>query len=177
MINITESGMTFGTYSAENCFYIENSRLYRSMSGLKIAEFMLLRYSKKGTPVIWIVEAKSSSPRPNLNAKQAFDDFIDEIQQKLTNSLSLWFAMRLQRHPKATDELSEQFQAIDLANVDFRLVLVINGHQEEWLPPLQDALRKALLATVQTWALSPSAVLVFNHELAHQYKLITDAVK
>lgn len=170
MITIEESGMTFGPYPDGECFFIENSTLYKKLDNVMIAEFMLLR-SQKGRTVIWIVEAKNSSPRPE--PRERFDEFIEEIRQKLTNALSLWMAARLQRHPSAINELSPEFQAVDLSTVDFRLVLVINGHKDDWLPPLQEALQKTLRATAKTWALPPSAVLVINHELAYQHKLIT----
>jgi hypothetical protein len=173
MITIPESGMTFGPYQEDKCFCVENSATYKKMEGITIAEFMLLQ-SQKGRPVIWIVEAKSSSPRPVPAEK--FDNFIDEIRQKLINAMSLWFAAKLQRHPSMNDELSDDFKSLDLSTVDFRLILVINGHQESWLPPLQEALRKALHATVKTWALSPSAVVVMNHELAYQSQLISAPV-
>jgi hypothetical protein len=59
-----------------------------------------------------------------------------------------------------------------LSHVDVRFILVINGHKEEWLPPLQDALRAALRSTVKTWSFSPTSVAVLNDVLARQYGLI-----
>lgn len=53
------------------------------------------------------------------------------------------------------------------------MLLIINGHQKDWLPPLQDALRSALDATTKTWALGPNAVVVINHEAAKRFGLIS----
>ncbi|MBS0601910.1 hypothetical protein [Plasticicumulans sp.] len=167
---IIESGMTFGPYPEGVCFYIEKSRCYRQIQeGVQIAEFLLLR-QQNGEPVVWIVEAKSSSPKPATRA--GFDKFIDEIRTKFTNSLLLGMAARLQRHPAAADELPDTFKALDLQATGFRFVLVINGHQKDWLPPLQDALAMALKTVVKTWALPPMSVTVLNHESARQFGLI-----
>lgn len=134
-----------------------------------MAEFLLLKQQEKG-PSVWVVEAKSSGPKPE--SQPNFDQFIDEIRNKLTNGFLLAVAARLRRHPEAEAELSEAFSALDLQELGFRFVLVINGHQQAWLPPLQSALALALKPIVKTWALSPTSVVVMNHELALQHGLI-----
>lgn len=162
---IMESGMKFGPYPEDKCFHIENSKIYEEIQqNVKMAEFLLL-HSKK----LWIIEAKSSTPRPETQPN--FDIFIEEIREKLSNALSLGLALCLKRYPD--EKLPQAFQELDLAVVDFRLVLVINGHQESWLLPLQDALRKSLNATIKIWGLSATAVIVINDKLAQKYKLIT----
>ncbi|MBV5332229.1 hypothetical protein JZU54_01325, partial [bacterium] len=56
------------------------------------------------------------------------------------------------------------------------LVLVIKGDPspwpEAWLPPIKDELALRLQPLVNTWRLSPTAVMVFNEALAKQYGLI-----
>lgn len=171
---LLESGMAFGPFPDGHCFPIEKSIAYRKIRDhTKIAEFLLLRTPAGKPPVIWIVEAKSSTPRPQ--PRPDFDNFIAEIHLKLSNAMNLWLAIRLGRHQEAGPELSEPFRQVKLAEVDFRLVLVINGHHDEWLPPLQDALSKALRPVVKTWALSPTAptaVTVINDKAARDYGLI-----
>jgi hypothetical protein len=169
---IVESQMTFGPYKAGRCFHIEKSALHQNIEqDVKIAEFLLLRPSKHEAPAIWIVEAKSSSPRPT-GAAFRFEEFIKEICEKMINAFSLTLAARLGRHGSAFDELPEPIRTIDLSYVRFRFVLVINKHQPAWLPPLQDALNKSLRAHVKTWALGPSAVAVLNDESAQLHGLI-----
>lgn len=160
MNSITESSMTF-SYEEGQCFYIEKSETYQKMQGVKMAEFLLIK-----SPNILIIEAKSSSPNPN-NDQVKFDDFIQEIYEKLLNAFSLSVAMRLNRHAQT---LPVNFQNIDLTN--FRLCLIIKNHKEEWLIPLQDALKKSLYSTVKTWALSPNAVIVINDKIAKEQGLI-----
>lgn len=167
-----ESGMTFGPYADGCCFRVEQSAAYLAIQDkVQIAEFLLLKLPTEEPPVIWIVEAKSSSPRPETQPN--FNDFIAEIRDKLTNALMLGVTSILKRHPIALAELSDLFKSLDLATVGFRLILIIKGHQKSWLPPLQDALRSALHATTQTWALGPNAVAVINHEDARRYGMIT----
>ena len=57
----------------------------------------------------------------------------------------------------------------------FRFVLVINGHKQEWLAPLQSALSLALKPVVKSWALPAISVAVLNHELAQLHGLIMPA--
>jgi hypothetical protein len=167
---IIESDMTFGPYPAGQCFYIEKSACYKKVQeGVQMAEFLLLKQQGK-EPTVWVVEAKSSSPRPETLPN--FAEFINEIRTKLTNAFLLAVAARLQRHPAADDELPAAFKALDLQAQGFRFVLVINGHKQEWLEPIQSALVQALKPVVKTWALPATSVAVLNHELAQKHGLI-----
>ncbi len=167
---ITESGMTFGPYPAGQCFYIEKSKSYAAVQeGVQMAEFLLLKQQRKERTV-WVVEAKSSSPRPGTQPN--FAEFIDEIRAKLTHGFLLAVAARLQRHPAAHDELPDDFKALDLTTQGFRFVLVINGHQAAWLPPLNDALALALKPLIKVWGLPATSVMVLNHEGAKEHGLI-----
>jgi hypothetical protein len=171
---IIESGMTFGPYPPGQCFYIEKSQFYlRAQNGVQMAEFLLLRQQEGQKPVVWVVEAKSSSPRPETQPN--FDEFIDEIRSKLTNGFLLGTAVCLQRHTDTAAELPDSFKTLDLQQSGFRFVLVINGHRDEWLEPLQSALSLALKSVVKTWALPPLSVAVLNHELAQKHGLILPA--
>jgi hypothetical protein len=169
---IKESGMIFGPYPEGYCFYIEKSATYQKFPsedkehGVKIAEFLLLR---QDSLTVWIIEAKSSSPHPKTQPN--FDGFIEEIREKLTNALTLFVATHLKRH-STWEELPNLFQTLDLSKARFSLILVIKGHQEAWLPPLQDALRKVLKPTVKIWNLSPTSVVVINEILAQERGLI-----
>ncbi len=168
---IIESGMTFGPFPEGHCFRIERSAVYQKVKdGVQMAEFLLLRLKDGHLPTVWVVEAKSSTPRAETQPN--FAEFIDEIRRKLTNALSLGLAACLKRHAAADAELSEAFKTLDLSVASFRLVLVINGHKEEWLQPLQEAPSKALKPTVKTWALPPTAVAVINDRLARKHGLI-----
>lgn len=165
-----ESDMKFGPYPAGQCFYIEKSACYEKVKeGVKMAEFLLLKQQQQGH-VVWVVEAKSSSPRPGT--QPAFPEFIDEIRAKLTNGFVMSVAMRLERHPNECAELPEPFKKLDLKTASFRFVLIINGHKDEWLPPLQEKLSLALMPVVKSWDLPPSSVAVLNEIGAQREGLI-----
>ena len=134
-----------------------------------MAEFLLLKTRKNDHPVILVVEAKSSSPVPEKHSN--FQTFIQEVKAKLTNALMLGIAACLQRHPDA--HLPSAFRTLALNTADFGFVLVINGHKKDWLPPLQEALSKALKPIIKTWGLPANSVAVLNHELALEYGLIS----
>lgn len=166
---IVESGMSFGPYPEGHCFRIEQSACYRNLGeGVQMAEFLLFKQQKAG-PTIWVIEAKSSSPQPKTQPK--FAEYIEEIRSKLSNAFLLMLAARLERH-SAAGELPEAFSSCDLRTLSFRFVLVINGHPQAWLPPLQSALQQALKPVVKAWALPATAVVVLNHESARQHGLI-----
>ena len=167
---IFESGMTFGPYPEGRFFYIEKSDCYETIwENVKMAEFLLLRTEKR-SPIIWIVEAKSSAPNPKTQPK--FDNYIDEIREKLINALSLGWASCLKRHEKAEAELPEDFKTLNLSQVEVKFVLVIKGYREEWLPKIQHFLWIALRPTIKCWAFAPNSVMVLNDALAQQKGLI-----
>ena len=167
---INESGMCFGPYTHDKVFRIEESSIYKSLEGgVKIAEFLLLRSIEGKKPLLCVVEAKQSSPKPeNSN----FNGFIEDISEKMVNSFSLGWALRLKRHPNADSELPKQFQKLDLSEVDVRFVLVIKGHKNEWLGPLQEAIERTLRSTTKTWGLGSNPVAVMNERLAKKHQLL-----
>ena len=174
MNQIVESGMTFGPYPQGHCFFIEKSATYKKIqNNVKIAEFLLLHHSKDGTPVVWVVEAKSSTPRPATQPN--FDEFIEDIHEKLINAFSLGIAICLKRHNTNRSELPNIFKTLDLSIASVRFVLVVKVHREAWLPPLQEALSKALHSTINTkiWNLLPLSVAVINEDLALKLGLIS----
>ena len=171
-ITIDESGMTFGPYPSGHCFHIEKSALYTDIrQGVKMAEFLLLHADRDRPTMLWVVEAKSSSPRPKNDPD--FGQFIMEIREKWINVLSLVLASRLGRHRQAGTDLPESFKTFDLSRFDVRFVLVINGHREDWLPPIRDALQKSLRPLVRTWNFAPTSIAVLNDELAVKHHLIS----
>lgn len=171
-VTIVESGMTFGPFLNEHFFHIEKSKIYNKLqNGLQIAEFLLIQPEKNR---LLVVEAKSSSPNPeNKESQITFDDFIAEITEKLSNSFTLGLALCLERHVDHKDEISKCFKDIALDSVKIVLLLVINGHKEEWLAPLSEALQEKLKRTSRIW---PLEVLVLNEKMAQSYNLIEETM-
>ena len=177
MITIEESGMRFGPFAETHCFQIENSPLHNSAQpGVQIAEFLLIKNVQDDEPPqVWIIEAKSSSPNPNSllpDGAENFLGFIAEIRDKMLNTLTLGVTACIGRHANAGQALPQAFTDLPLGRTVFRLVLVINGHKEKWLPPLQDALVKELRVTSKTWNLGARSVVVMNDTMARDHGLI-----
>jgi len=161
----------FGPYPDGHCFEIENSAILKKINdkakqdeGVKIAEFLLLR-TENGKASISIIEAKSSAPQND-------DKYINDVQEKLSNSLSLFIAIYLQRHSKNNSELSDFFKQTELSNVNFILILAIQSCEESWLPPLQEKLKKALKKTARIWNIDLNSVIVLNEAGAKKHGLI-----
>ncbi len=165
---IDESNMRFGPFGDDNLFYIEKSNSYRAIKdGVQIAEFLKIQSRKK----ILIIEAKSSAPQPGNQVD--FDYCVSEIHNKLINAFSLTLALILKRHPNTYNEIPVSIKTIDISQVTFRFLLVIHGHKEEWLNPLQESLSSSFFSFLKTWAFPPTSVIVVNDEIARQKHLIT----
>lgn len=174
-VTIVESGMSFGPYPDDDCFQVEKSQLYaRIEDGVKIAEFAVIRRRPAKPVTIFLIEAKSSAPNPgNPQSAKAFQDYIAEVHQKMHNGLQVLFAAWLARHPEAQTELPPGFQAVRFDALPIECVLVINGHQKTWLPPVQDALKRSLALVIKTLGLPANGVSVINDEMARNYGLIS----
>lgn len=170
-ITIEESDMVFGPFAEEDLFQVETCEAYKRIvgSGVKVAEFAW-RHPARDPAELWVVEAKSSTPRPT--PQERFVEFIGEIRDKLLNAWSMVVAAHLGRPGAATDELPANVASLDFSSVQPRFILVIRGHRTEWLPPLQDALARAMNATAGTWGISAPAVTVMNDDIARKRNLI-----
>ncbi len=171
-LTILESNMLFGPFNQDHCFYLEKSELYQKLQhGVQIAEFLLIKIQQQ-VQNVWIIEAKSSSPRPQT--QPAFDAFIAEIADKMRNALLLTLALKLGRHgADAQMLLPADFQTLDLSTTRFKFILVIKNHLDAWLVPLQEALNRCLWALNKSLgSLSPLPVVVLNETLARQHGLI-----
>lgn len=165
-ISIQESGMSFGPYSKDKCFPIEKSQLFTNLGkGLKVCEFVVLRDATNNTLAAWFIEAKSSAPREHAI-------YVEEIRQKLTNSVQLTFAACLKRHHDPDESLPLEFQSVDLGKCPVKCVLVIRNFRKEWIPPLQESLSREMRGLVKTMGFSPTSVVVINDEKARELKLI-----
>lgn len=165
---IVESEMKFGPFNEENIFHIEKIRIYEEYDKpFKIGEFIILSQDSKE---IKIVEAKMSSPKPENTAN--FDSYLSDISEKLANTLNFYISLKIKRHPKGYKEMPAPFQNTDISNLKFKLILVINGHAEAWLPPIKEALYQKLKPFCKIWNLSSDPVVVLNDKWARQFQLI-----
>lgn len=155
-------------------FRIEKCKTLLNLEGIKTAEFLFLD-DKKGSVKIWIIEAKLGSPQPAK--EEDFNKFINEVKDKLHDSLSLFIAIYLERHLK---ELPMSFQKIDLKGVNFNLVLLMTSQKfnenEDWVSNLQASLQDVLNPLIRKmpkiWKFHSNKVIVMNTETAQLHGLI-----
>lgn len=166
MITIYESGMRFGPFSESDIYYIEKSQLYQGISNSKTVEFILARRENS----LYFVEAKSSSPRPTAENAVPFDVFIDEITDKFIHSLNLYYAGILKRH-EVNNDIPDEFQEMEHATTNIKFLLIIKGHNIEWLPPIQEALIRKMMSYSSIWKFQ---IAVINDKMAVSKGLIRD---
>lgn len=159
----------FGPYPDAHCFEIESCAVLKKINdkakqgeGIKIAEFLLLE-TRDNKITISIIEAKTSFPQDHGN-------YINEVQEKFSNSLSLFIAIYLQRHNHS--ELSDQFKATNISDVCFILILAIQNCPKDWLNLLQKKLKDALKKVVRIWNIDLNSVIVLNEAGARKRGLI-----
>ena len=163
-IVIHESDLLFGEYKKEHVFHIEQSTTYKSLgTNIRVIEFVLRHKNN----VILMIEAKSSSPKPgNLDD---FEDFIEEIREKFVHSVDLFFSVIIGRINDRENDMPDYFKSVDYSNVRIKMLLVINGHKINWLPPVSNALHQKLKRQIKNWQLE---LAVINHEQAKEYGLL-----
>lgn len=163
-ITILESGLYFGEYDEDNLFYVEKSLLLKSLGeNIKSVEFILMH---KNITILFI-EAKSSSPKPHN--EEDFDSFINDISEKFSHSINLYFSTILKRLNDKDNEMPSCFKDADYRTAKIKLILIINGHKIDWLDPIKDALTIKLRMEIKTWCLN---LTVMNHQLADEYGLL-----
>ncbi len=174
---IIESGMSFGPFPEGHCFYIEKSQTLKKVNkharqgeGIQISEFLLIKTENNKT-TISIIEAKTSAPKPQ--SRDNYDGYINEIKEKLANSLVLFVTFYLNRHPTGNSELPEKFKQLEFGTIHFELILVVKNSKEDWLPPINDDLKKALRPFANLWKLSPTSIKVLNEDNAKARNLVS----
>lgn len=170
MVQINESNMIFGDFEEDKIFKIEKSKLHNKIgNGIKVVEFIILRNENE----LNFIEAKSSSPRPTKQNIIRFNEFIEEISDKFIHSFNLFYSVILKRN-KDYGEMNNNFFELDNSQIKLKFILVIKGHEIEWLLPISDALKKKLSYQNTIWK---SEVIVMNDKIANKYNLVKSVEK
>lgn len=161
MFHVIESDMYFGDYPEERVFKIENSEIHQSLGkGIRTVEFI---YHDNNDSLMFI-EAKHSSPRKETSVER-YNEWINEITDKFIHSFNMYLASKFKRiseFPGSIGKISDE-------NITYKFVLVINGHESRWLPPLREELKRKMKYNQKIWK---SDVQVYNDELAYKKGLI-----
>lgn len=180
MIEIAESGMIF-RFAEDVCFVIENDPVVRGSEGVKACECVCKIVRGRDEELLFL-EAKSSAPKEKFfdrglvsyngsalpekwHVVTDFDTYIGEICQKFQDSFMVFHAMKHGMHgTESAARLPEQCKKVKITSPLF--VLVINGFQEDWLQPLNDALKKRMRHFLNAWNLRDTTIKTVNPELA-----------
>ena len=162
---VPESGMVF-TFPTVDILRIEICSTAATIGpSVKIVEMIVIHNHH-----LYFIEAKSSSPHPGSAAK--LDEYVQDIYEKFRNSLIIFAGLLVNRPFKQTTPLPSSFTPTTLAKIPIHFCLIINGHEEEWLPPLSDAfnMRQDLAAINKCFVIKSTIVL--NDTMARKYGLI-----
>lgn len=151
-VSFIESEMTFGEYDKDSFFRIEKCIQYTEKlknSGVKICEFLLL----KGNKLIF-VEAKKSCPNSKNaeiceSARIRYDKYIDDVVQKMRNSLSLYSGILLKRY--TMQGMPINLCTNDISGLDIVFLLIVKNADDGWLVPMRDDLSKRMRAEMNIW--------------------------
>lgn len=161
---IEESGMTFGPFHDWEIFLIEKSQLLQKCNGVKTVEFIYRKTKNK----LYFIEAKSSSAVIREGNEKNYEKFLMEIMRKFEDSLSLLIAGLSERRDDH-GQISDAIKSMDYKKVNFKFFLIIKGHEQIWLPPLQLELEKRLKHFLSIWN---AELIVLNDTLALEQGII-----
>lgn len=164
---IEESGMKFGKYKEENVYEIEKSKQYCDklrQRKIKCCEFILLRNNK-----LHFIEAKTKCPnRNNKNSKADYEKYIEEIVEKMRDSLMLYTAIILNIHNQK--EIPQTLLQNNLSNRKIVLLLVVKNAEKDWLVHLREVITNRLMKEKNLYRIE--SILVINEEQARKRHLI-----
>ncbi len=166
-MDIVESNMLL-PFDNQNAYRIEQANIVQDKRDIKVCEYFALIDGR-----MLLIEAKSSSPRPENKIK--FDEFIDEISQKFIDTLLLFNALSIGRHGEAErSNLPTNIQQIPLADVRYAMYLIVHGNEIEWMEPILAALKLKLKHCLKSWNIQDINVYAINHETAKAKGLIKE---
>ena len=170
---VTESGVDFGEFEAEDLFHIESSNLLKSLGkGIKTVEFITLQQKDN----IIFVEAKTGCPNPKNKEKggqdaKKFNEFYNDISDKFIDSLQVYIAGILENF-EDTSEIGKNLMKVKpLKSKKITFVLVITADEilEDWLQGPKLELEQRLKRLIRIWNVK---IVVLNKQLAVKFGLV-----
>lgn len=153
-------------FDAEYVFQPERDRFVMSRQHVKSCDFMWLQKTKKGQRLL-LIEAKNSAPFQ----EDPLVTYLQEIHDKFCHSLLVYIPALFGRHSRKLENLTGAMNRRDILKKRIMLVLVVRQHKKEWLPLLQEALRKKTRGLKNAFSIQD--VLVVNEEVALQRAFVS----
>lgn len=168
-MEFVESFMKF-SFPDDDVFLIEKDDLVTSHDGRKACEC-----------VVWLnehvalIEAKSSTPNPRN--EEDYNGFFEDIRDKFATSLVLFNDIRSHKFgEEAFCRLPVHLRQIPTEGGDYAIYLIVHGHQDDWMPGLQDTFKTIMHDVITRWNIRDTNVKALNHTSAKVLNLIVDYI-
>ena len=169
-----ESGMEFVEQPGDY-FKIETCPTMKAL-GVKTCDFVITRKLGARTKV-FIIEAKSSAPRPPENDntyKESWEEFLQTIYEKMVNTLLVFVGLKTGRHYSRDSDLPLSIKQASLSDLAITPCLVLREHPEQVLPQVSDALRIKMQPIVKSFVLEQP--IVVNADMAIRKGLVNKTI-
>lgn len=130
-----ESEMKF-VFDEDMVCCLEKEPFYKNTECVKVCDFVSLTTKKAGS-ILCFIEAKKSAPKQ-------LREYVDVVHDKFCHSLFLYIGAIFNRHRHPSANMSDQMRARNNLELPAYCVLVVKKHKKEWLPPVQDALKREM---------------------------------
>lgn len=158
-----ESGIKF-VFDEELVFLLEKQPFYVKMQNVRACDFITLQKREAGSRLL-LIEAKSSAPKQ----EEPLEKYLQEVYEKFWHSLLLYIGALYYRFSETPENIPKEISNKDNLGRKIACVLVVRQHKREWLPLLQEALRKRTKPLLTAFGLQD--VFVTNEAGAAKHQL------
>ena len=155
--------MSFGPYSENEVFRIEDSSIYLRFrnKGVKTVDFVLFRENNK----LIFVEAKSSVPNVAENGDPKGS--IQELADKLLHSASIFTSLVAGQNKTDDIPIPLWLSGLDMSQTRVAYVIIVSKAERDHLPPIRDSLLGKLCELLSVHA------NIWNFDLRTSISVIT----
>lgn len=153
-------------FDEDQVFLLEQQPFFVSIQDVRACDFIALQKRKTESALLFI-EAKSSAPKQ----AESLDQYLHEVYEKFWHSLLLYIAVLFNRLRERPEGIPRDMGNKNNIKRKIVCVLVVRQHKMEWLPSLQEALRKRTKPLRNAFGLLD--VIVTNEAGAAKYKLVS----
>lgn len=159
-----ESEMRF-VFDEEQVLLLEKQSFFARMQDVRACDFVSLQKRKPGSRLLFI-EAKSSAPKQS----DPLEQYLQEIYEKFWHSLLLYIGVLYDRFGTGPVDMPKDISNKNNLRRKITCVLVVRRHKREWLPLLQEALRRKIKPLKNAFGLQD--VFVTNEAGAAKHQLV-----
>lgn len=130
-MKFTESEINFSFKDRDKIWRPEKTSYFQKMTGVNMADFAIETAVEK----VFFVEVKKSAPKD-------LDSYLNDIAEQLKGMIALLTSLVWQRKQNVKEPLPKGWNRVGfLRNKEWRCLLIVKNHQQEWMVGLQEALQ------------------------------------